>query len=89
VYNNMEQILGKKMITEVGCPYNCASHPCHQEYRKGMLPATDRLLERAINISVGVVDKGLGSAFGIHPHSTDEEIDQKAKQFIEAVKASL
>jgi len=89
VYNNMEQILGKKMITEVGCPYNCASHPCHQEYRKGMLPATDRLLERAINISVGVVDKGLGSAFGIHPHSTDKEIDQKAKQFIEAVKGSM
>ena len=89
VYNNMEQILGKKMITEVGCPYNCASHPCQQEYRKGMLPATDRLLERAINISVGVVDKGLGSAFGIHPHSTDEEIDQKAKQFIEAVKGSM
>lgn len=89
VYNNMEQILGKKMITEVGCPYNCASHPCQQEYKKGMLPATDRLLERAINISVGVVDKGLGSAFGVHPHSTDDEIDQKAEQFIQAVKASL
>jgi len=89
VYNNMEQILGKKMITDVGCPYNCKSYPCHQEYKKGMLPATDRLLERAINISVGVVDKGLGSAFGIHPHSTDDEVDQKAKQFIEAVKQSL
>lgn len=89
VYNNMEQILGKKMITEVGCPYNCASHPCQQEYKKGMLPGTDRLLERAINISVGVVDKGLGSAFGVHPHSTDDEIDQKAEQFIQAVKTSL
>ena len=54
-----------------------------------MLPATDALLERAINISVGVVDKGLGSAFGIHPHSTDKEIDQKAAQFIAAVKESM
>ena len=89
VYNNMEQILGKKMVTEQGCPYNCAAHPCQQEYSKGMLPATDRLLERAINISVGVVDRGLGSAFGIHPHSTDKEIDQKAKEFITAVKESL
>jgi dTDP-4-amino-4,6-dideoxygalactose transaminase len=89
VYNNMEQIIGKKMITDHGCPYNCASYPCQQEYRKGMLPNTDRLLERAINISVGVVDRGLGSAFGIHPHSTDEEIDQKAKQFITAVRESM
>jgi 8-amino-3,8-dideoxy-alpha-D-manno-octulosonate transaminase len=54
-----------------------------------MLPATDRLLERAINISVGVVDRGLGSAFGIHPHSTDKEIDAKAKEFIAAVKESM
>jgi dTDP-4-amino-4,6-dideoxygalactose transaminase len=89
VYNNMEQILGKKMITDVGCPYNCPSHPCQQEYHKGMLPNTDRLLERAINISVGVVDKGLGAGFGIHPHSTDKEIDQKAKEFITAVRESM
>ena len=54
-----------------------------------MLPKTDDLLERAINISVGVVDKGLGAAFGIHPHSTDAEIDQKAAEFAAAVKASL
>ncbi len=89
VYNNMEQILGKKMITEHGCPYNCSCYPCQQEYRKGMLPRTDDILGRAINISVGVVDKGLGSAFGIHPHSTDAEIDQKVKEFAVAVKESM
>ena len=89
VYNNMEQILGKKMITEHGCPYNCSCYPAATDYHKGMLPRTDRLLERAINISVGVVDKGLGSAFGIHPHSTDQEIDQKAAELITAVKESL
>jgi len=89
VYNNMEQILGKRMITEQGCPYNCPSHPCRQDYRKGMLPRTDALLGRAINISVGVVDKGLGAAFGIHPHSTDDEIDQKAQEFLAAVKESV
>ena len=89
VYNNMEQILGKKMITEHGCPYNCSCYPCQQEYKKGMLPRTDDILGRAINISVGVVDRGLGSAFGIHPHSTDAEIDQKVKEFTTALKESM
>jgi dTDP-4-amino-4,6-dideoxygalactose transaminase len=89
VYSNMEQILGKKMITEHGCPYNCPSHPCHQEYSKGMLPRTDDLVARAINISVGVVDRGLGSAFGINPNSTDAEIDAKVREFTAALKESL
>ena len=89
VYNNMEQILGKKMITEHGCPYNCSCYPCQQEYKKGMLPRTDDILGRAINISVGVVDRGIGSAFGIHPHSTNEEIDQKVKEFTAALKESM
>lgn len=60
VYNNMEQIL---------------SYP-GSNLRKHMLPATDDILERAVNISVGVVDKGLGSKFGINIYSTDEEIAQ-------------
>jgi dTDP-4-amino-4,6-dideoxygalactose transaminase len=89
VYNNMEQILGKKMITEHGCPYRCDSYPCQQEYRKGMLPKTDDILSRAINLSVGVVDRGLGAGFGIHPHSTDEEIDQTAGKFAAALSESL
>jgi 8-amino-3,8-dideoxy-alpha-D-manno-octulosonate transaminase len=54
-----------------------------------MLPRTDGLLARAINISVGVVDKGLGSAFGIHPRSTDKEIDQKVKEFTAALQESV
>jgi len=89
VYANMEHLLGKKMITEHGCPYNCACYPCQQEYRKGMLPRTDDLLARAINISIGVVDRGLGSAFGVHPRSTNQEIDQTVKQFAEALRESL
>ena len=88
VYSNMEQILGKQMITGHGCPYKCDCYPCGQEYRKGMLPQTDRLLERAINLSVGVVDGGLGAGFGINPLSTDEEVDRKAEEFIAAVTES-
>jgi dTDP-4-amino-4,6-dideoxygalactose transaminase len=89
VYNNMEQILGKRMPTDHGCPFQCSSYPCAQEYQKGMLPRTDQLLERTINLSVGIVDPGLGASFGIHSLSTDDEVDQRAKEFITAVDLSL
>ena len=74
VYNNMEQILDKKTWTE--------NHPFHlsdRTYAKHMLPATDDILERAVNISVGVVDKGLGAGTGINVNSTEEEINLVAQ----------
>ncbi len=74
VYSNMEQILDKKTWT--------AAHPFHQAdrtYAKHMLPVTDDILERAVNISVGVVDKGLGAGTGININSTTEEINQVAE----------
>jgi 8-amino-3,8-dideoxy-alpha-D-manno-octulosonate transaminase len=54
-----------------------------------MLPKTDRLLERAINISVGVVDRGLGSAFGINLESSDAEVDRQAETFRQTVEQVL
>ena len=80
VYNNMEQFLDKKTWTD--------AHPFHQDertYAKHMLPATDDILERAVNISVGVVDKGLGSGTGININSTEEEINAVAKNIREIV----
>ncbi|MBO5712877.1 MAG: aminotransferase class I/II-fold pyridoxal phosphate-dependent enzyme [Clostridia bacterium] len=68
VYNNMEQILGK-MLPAKTC------NPNDQKYEKHMLPQTDDILDRAVNISVGVVDKGLGAGYGINILSTDEEIE--------------
>jgi hypothetical protein len=82
----MEQILTKKLTTSRGCPFDCAAYPCHQDYARGMLPHTDDIVSRAINLSVGVVDRGLGAGFGIHPHSSDEEVEQKAAQFARAVE---
>jgi dTDP-4-amino-4,6-dideoxygalactose transaminase len=84
VYNNMEQILGKKQLT-AGPPFRSKEFPTEVEYTKGMLPRTDRLLERAVNISIGVVDPGLGAGFGVNPMSTDAEIDEKAEKVIETV----
>lgn len=74
VYNNMEQILS--YVDAHG------SRP----YRKNMLPQTDRILGRAINLSVGVVDPGLGADFGINILSKDEEIKEKAVEFTRIVR---
>ena len=71
VYNNMEQVLNKLMPVKT-------LNPNDQVYSKHMLPQTDSILDRAVNISVGVVDKGLGSGYGINITSTDEEIEAVA-----------
>ncbi|MBN1466332.1 hypothetical protein JXA02_11250, partial [candidate division KSB1 bacterium] len=53
----------------------------HLPHGKGAYPKTDDILSRAINLSVGVVDAGLGAAFGINIMSTDEEIERVADKF--------
>lgn len=52
-----------------------------QPAAKGTLPRTDDLLARSVNLSVGVVDGGLGSGFGIHIDATDREIEEVAARF--------
>ncbi len=71
VYNNMEQVLNKLMPVKT-------MNVNDRTYAKHMLPQTDDILDRAVNISVGVVDKGLGSGYGINITSTDEEIEAVA-----------
>jgi len=89
VYNNMEHVLGKKVVDGVGCPFTCPYYTDKKgsmDYSKGMLPKTDSLITRALNISIGVFDRGLGSGFGITITSDDNEIDEKADEFRKAVK---
>lgn len=76
VYNNMEQILNKKTVTAYNCPYVCEEYGDVPEYKAHMLPVTDDILDRAINISIGVVDKGLGAGFGINILSGEDEINE-------------
>jgi dTDP-4-amino-4,6-dideoxygalactose transaminase len=85
VYSNMEQILDKRQLTP-GPPFQSTEFPTDVEYKKGMLPQTDDLLARAVNLSVGVVDAGLGSGFGLHPKATDDEIDEVAERVTKTVK---
>jgi dTDP-4-amino-4,6-dideoxygalactose transaminase len=86
VYNNMEQILNKVTGAKANCPYECPKYPCRREYKKHMLPQTDDILDRAVNISIGVVDKGLGSPFGININSSDEEIESVAEKIKDVIK---
>ncbi len=71
VYANMEQF--NRYLKEGGLPYG-----------KGAYPKTDSILSRAINLSVGVVDAGLGAGFGIDIDSSDEEIHRAAENFRQA-----
>jgi dTDP-4-amino-4,6-dideoxygalactose transaminase len=92
VYNNMEHMLGRKTVDRVNCPFSCPYYTDKggsMEYSKGMLPQTDALLNRAINISIGVADVGLGSGFGITILSGDQDIDRKIEQFRKTVKKYL
>lgn len=71
VYNNMENILEyfrKKGYSET--------------FKKHCLPVTDDILSRSVNLSVGVVDKGIGANFGINILADDEEILKTAEKFV-------
>ena len=83
VYSNMEHLLGQMTVTPEKCPFECPFYTekgGHVEYYKGMLPQTDDILQRAINISIGVVDAGLGSSWGVNVRSTEEEAAEKAEE---------
>jgi len=75
VYSNMDQI--NRHLAGLGRPHDL-----------GAYPRSDDLLRRSINLSVGVVDAGLGSAFGIDIDSSDDQIVQKAEQFRRACAAA-
>lgn len=74
VYSNMEHVL--RYLKEVGQPHI-----------KGSYPKTDDILSRSMNISIGVVDGGLGAGWGININSTDAEIEKIANQFIVICKS--
>lgn len=65
VYTRMEHVLTGRTITGRGCPFDCSctdGRPA--SYEAGMLPFTDRLLERSMSFSIGVLDPNL-APFGL------------------------
>jgi len=90
VYSNMEHLLGKMTVTNEKCPFLCPFYDKPEViYEKGMLPQTDGLLKRGINISVGVSDPGLGSAYGITINDTKEQIKLIVENLKKAIRNSL
>ena len=84
VYNNMEHLLEQRMPTPLSCSFSCphyAEQGGTMRYRKGMLPRTDDLLTRSINISIGVSDAGLGSAFGVTINDDLDVVAERAATF--------
>lgn len=78
VYNNMENILEyyrKKGYSDTN--------------KKHCLPTTDDILSRSVNLSVGVVDKGIGANFGINILKDDEEILETAEKFVALARPIL
>jgi len=90
VYSNMEQILEKRTPVEQGCPFHCPLYTGpEQKYWKGMLPQTDALLARAINIGIGVADPGLGSAFGVTIRDGLDTVDDRVARFRQVAQKYL
>ena len=92
VYSNMEQILEQRTITPEKCPFTCSPYTCRggeMRYWKGMLPQTDALLARSINIGIGVSDPGLGSAFGVTMRDGMKEVEERAARFREVAARHL
>ena len=80
-YRNMLHLMGKNMPTENACPYACPAYPTEVSHAPGVLPQTDDVLARAIILSVGVTDPGLGTDFGINILTDERAILDKAEEF--------
>lgn len=74
VYSNMEHV--RAALAERGF-----------DIRKGAFPRTDDRLERSVNLSVGVVDGGLGSGYGIDILSDEGQIETVGRRIRQVVRA--
>ena len=81
VYNHMEHVLNRRTITGRGCPFDCVcTDDRPAEYRTGMLPATDGLLERSMSFSIGVQDPNL-APFGLRMRDGEDVAREQAEKF--------
>ena len=83
VYANMEHLRSRRIVS------GFASSVADYVADPGSLPATDALLARSITLGVGVVDPGIGSAFGISVRATSSDIERVAKEFSATVERHL
>jgi 8-amino-3,8-dideoxy-alpha-D-manno-octulosonate transaminase len=90
IYSHMEQLLQTRMPQSRGCPFTCE---CHFDepigYQAGMLPQTDAIVARAMNIGIGVSDPNLGSAFGVTVRDGADQVRERASRFREVATRYL
>ena len=79
VYANMEHLLQRRVVS--GFSRTVADYVAD----RGALPQTDALLDRSITLGIGVVDPGIGSAFGLSIKSAPSDVERVAGQFRAAV----
>ena len=89
VYSKMTHLLERRTVTGKGCPFDCTipGHS-HGEYRIGMLPQTDALLDRSISIGIGVRDANL-APYGLRMRDGADEARECALTFRDAVLKHL
>ncbi len=92
VYSNMEHILEQKTVTPEQCPFTCSPYTSRggsMRYWRGMLPRTDALLARSLNISIGVSDPGLSSGFGVTINDHADVVRERARRFCDVASRYL
>ncbi len=84
-YSRMNHLIEKRTINGKGCPFDCdnAGHS-HGDYRAGVLPRTDALLERSMSIGIGVKDPNL-APFGLTMRDGAAEARKIGATFRDAV----
>jgi dTDP-4-amino-4,6-dideoxygalactose transaminase len=89
VYSKMNHVLDKRTASGKGCPFDC-DHTDHAkgDYRAGMLPQTDALLERSISIGIGVRDSNL-APYGLRMRDGEDEAREVGRTFRDAVVRNL
>jgi dTDP-4-amino-4,6-dideoxygalactose transaminase len=81
VYTHMEHVLTGRTITGRGCPFDCTcTDDRPPSYQAGMLPQTDRLLERSMSFAIGVKDPNL-APFGLRMRDGSDVAQERAEQF--------
>ncbi len=81
VYRHMEQIGYHRTASPTWPGHARNASP-------GDLPRTDNILSRSVNVSIGVVDKGLGAGFGANLESSNEDLSAVAHAIRTAVGES-
>lgn len=81
VYSNMEPLIEKRMPVERSSPFQSLYTDTDAvNYYPGMLPNTDALLSRSLNIGIGMTDRALAT-YGVNIHSTPAQVEARAAEF--------